>query len=66
MKTTIKLMQKLQGHLDELISKREEKFENASEKWQDSEKGEAFNEQTGRLQEMLDEVIDWQTELGEE
>lgn len=66
MKTTIKLMEKLQEHLEELIEKREEKFENASEKWQDSEKGETFNEKTGRLQEMLDEVIDWQTELGDE
>ena len=59
-------MEKLQEHLEELVSKREEKFDNFSEKWQDSEKGEAFNEKTERLQEILDEVIDWQMELGEE
>lgn len=46
MKKTIALMEKLQEHLDEVIQKREEKFENASDKWQDSEKGEAFNETT--------------------
>lgn len=66
MKTTIKLLEKLQEHLEGLIAKREEKFDNASEKWQDSEKGEAYNEMTERIQEMLDEIIDWQTELGEE
>ena len=65
MKTTIKLLETLQNHLEEQVSDREETFENRSEKWQESEKGEVFNELTGRLQEMLDEVIDWQTELGE-
>lgn len=66
MKKTIALMEKLQEHLDEVIQKREEKFENASDKWQDSDRGEAFNETTERLQEMMDELIDWQNELGSE
>jgi len=65
MKKTIKLMEALQEHMEQQISEREETFENRSEKWQESEKGEAYNELTGRLQEMLDEVTDWAIELGE-
>jgi len=65
MKTTIKLLEQLQEHLEPLISEREESFENRSEKWQESEKGEAFYEKTEKLQEILDEVIDWQIELGQ-
>lgn len=58
-------MQALQLELDDIISTREEIFDNKSAKWQDSEKSESYNELTERLQEMLDELIDWQTELGE-
>ena len=65
MKKTIKLMEALQEHLEQQISEHEETFENRSDKWQDSEKGEAFNERTERLQEMLDEINDWQIELAE-
>lgn len=64
MKTTIKRMEMLQESLEELIAKREDQFDNCSEKWQESEKGEEFQEQTDRLQEMLDELVDWQAELG--
>jgi hypothetical protein len=64
MKTTIKQMEALQESLEELIATREGQFEDRSEKWQESEKGEEFMERTDRLQEMLDELIDWQTELG--
>lgn len=58
-------MEQLQVNLEESIARREEVFENRSEKWQESEKGEEHQERTGRLQDMLDELIDWQTELGE-
>jgi len=66
MKKTIALIEKLQENLEYLIQKREEKYDNASESWQDSEKGDAFNEKTERLQEILDEVSEWQIELEEE
>jgi len=64
MKNVLNNMDKLHTSLEELISKREEYFDLRTEKWQKSEKGEEFQEKTGRLQEMLDDIIDWQTELG--
>lgn len=65
MNKVIKKMEQLQAELEESIAHREEVFETRSEKWQESEKGEEYQERTGRLQEMLDEIIDWQAELGE-
>lgn len=64
MKNVLKKMEELHEKLGASISKREEQFENRSEKWQESEKGEQFEETTGRLQEMFDELEEWEAELG--
>ena len=65
MKQVLRQFEKAQVIIEEEIARREELFDNRSEKWQESEKGEEFQEKTERLQEMLDELIDWQMELGE-
>jgi len=65
MKKVLKKMESLNVELEVLIDKREEYYGTRSEKWCDSEKGEAYQEKTDRLQEMKDELCDWQTELGE-
>lgn len=64
MKSIIKKMESLQLCIEEQIAEREEIYDSRSEKWQDSDKGSEYQEKTERLQEMLDELIDWQTELG--
>lgn len=58
-------METLAALLEEEIAKREEIFENRTEKWQDSERGEAYQEKTDRLQEMFDGVMEWTEELGQ-
>lgn len=65
MNKVIKTLEKLQEQLEELIVQREETYDNRSGKWQESEKGDEYQERTERLQEILDEITDWQVELGE-
>lgn len=42
--------------MDFEIEKREDIFNDRSEKWQESEKGEEFNEETERLQDVRNDV----------
>lgn len=65
MKELIKKVEALQGAFEEEIAKREDILNSRSERWQESEKGEEYQERNDRLQEMLDELVDWATELGE-
>jgi hypothetical protein len=58
-------MEDLLGLLQEKIESRTETYDCRSEKWQESEKGEEYQELTDRLQEMEDEVGDWINELSE-
>jgi len=48
----------LQIVLEKTIEKRNEQFESKSEKWQDSEKGEEFNEITFMLENNLCNIIE--------
>ena len=42
--------------LDLKIEAREDKFNERSEKWQESEKGDEFNEETERMQDVRNDV----------
>ena len=42
--------------ISEELEKREEYFDNKSEKWQESEKGESYQELTDQLQLVYDEI----------
>ncbi len=64
MKKIIKKMEELQQMLEEKLAARQEIFDSRSERWQESEKGEDYQEMTDRLEEMNNDLIDWQTELG--
>ena len=63
MKKILNKMESLWAAMEEEIEKRTNTFDNRSEKWQESEKGEEFQEKTDRMQEMLDELIDWVEEF---
>lgn len=58
-----KLLNELSEAFEESIDRRTETFENRSEKWQESEKGEMFESETDRLQEMKDDLDDWIGEI---
>jgi len=66
MKKIIKKLDALTAVLEERILDRNEVFDNRSQKWQESEKGEKYQERTDMLQEMYDEVYDWAMQLGED
>ena len=63
MKSTIKKLEVLQSYLETKIELRQEDFDNKSEKWQESERGEKYQEITDKLTEILDQVTDWISEL---
>lgn len=56
----MKVIKQMSADLMDLISeeleKREEYFDNKSEKWQESEKGESYQELTDQLQLVYDEI----------
>ena len=56
-------MEKLKDAIEKKILDREEIFGNRTEKWQESEKGEMYNEITDRLHDWYDEVGDWIDEM---
>ena len=60
-----KTLASLRDALEMEVERRERTFDERSEKWQESEKGEEFMERTELFQEMLDTVCDWQDELEE-
>ena len=61
-----KMIADLTAVLEETIEKRTEFFDNKSEKWQESEKGEEYSNKTDTLQEILDELLYKYDELNEE
>lgn len=63
MKSTIKKLEALQSYLETKIELRQEDFDNKSEKWQESERGEKHQEVTDKLTEILDQVSDWISEM---
>jgi len=56
MKTIIKNLEKQLEKLREHIQNREDKFDDRSEKWQESEKGEFFQDQTMEIESKADEL----------
>lgn len=61
-------LQQMEEELSNLISNREETFDSRSEKWQESEKGEEYQEQTdqlGSVKGSIESAIDELTELFE-
>lgn len=65
MKKIKNLINKLAEAFEERIDRRAEMFEDRSERWQESEKGEMYQSETDRLQEMSDELGDWIGEIEE-
>lgn len=63
MKALIKKAEALQASLEREIEKREEQFENRSEKWQESEKGDEFQTVNQNLQDLLDAVDNFLMEV---
>jgi len=63
MKSTIKKLEALQSFLETKIELRQDDFDNKSEKWQESERGEKHQEATDKFTEILDQVTDWISEL---
>lgn len=61
-KLTNKMVQ-LFDLLETEVLDRDETFESRTEKWQESEKGEEYQELTDRLRDMGDELRDWIDEL---
>lgn len=49
-------LETLQEKIQEKIEQRECTFDERSEKWKESEKGELFQEKTNKLQEVLDNL----------
>ncbi|MEI6574777.1 MAG: hypothetical protein WCO63_01210 [Bacteroidota bacterium] len=45
------------------VTSRTEHFDNKSEKWQEGDRGQEYSDKTDRMQEMIDELSDWQEEL---
>lgn len=63
MKNLLKAIQSLNENLERVVSEREELYDSRSEKWQEGEKGENFQELADIIQEMLDESGDWEENL---
>lgn len=67
MKKIIKNLEKQLNFLRELIQAREDKVDTMSEKWQESEKCEEFNDKTQEIEDQLNEldcVIDSLSQIG--
>lgn len=61
-----KIIAKLQEICDELnaeVEKRNDTYESRTEKWQESEKGEAYQEGTDMIEEYASELSDWISNL---
>lgn len=56
-------LENLQISFEEIIRKREEQYDLKSERWQDSDTGAAYQEKTELIQDMLEQVEEWQNEL---
>lgn len=65
MKTIIKNLEKQLEKLREHIQNREDKFYDCSEKWQESEKGEFFQDQTLDIEYQADDLENVIDELKE-
>ena len=65
-KKIVKLIDNLTAEMDQVIEKRTEYFEEKSEKWQESEKGENYSYMTDQIQEYRDSLDDTYNELNEE
>lgn len=65
MKKIVKKMEELSALIEGETQKREETFDSRSERWRESEKGEAYSETTDFLNEKLNELNDWVFELTE-
>jgi hypothetical protein len=55
-KLTLKRLEKILEKLDEKIEAREFLFDERTEKWQHSEKGQGFQEKTDELQDVSDNL----------
>ena len=58
MKTILNKLEKISIQLEEKITDREITFDNRSEKWQESFKGEEFEEKTEQIREVFEFVQD--------
>lgn len=56
MKSTLKKLAKIRATIEEKIQDREFVYDDRSEKWQDSDKGCAYEEKTTELQDVLDNL----------
>ena len=63
MKKITKKLEELSALIEEEVTKREETYESRSERWQDSDKGMEYQEETDLLNEMLNQMNDWVYEL---
>ncbi|MEI6061244.1 MAG: hypothetical protein WCR72_11075 [Bacteroidota bacterium] len=59
MKTLLIELEKVAERLSVLKDQRQEIFDNRSERWQESEKGEAFQEITDEIDNLLDSITDF-------
>lgn len=55
-KQVAKALLSLQKQVEELVEKREDVFNERSESWQDSEKGEYYCDLTERLEELVNQL----------
>lgn len=62
MPTGVGQIVKMIDKLDEICEKRNDAYWNASEEWQESDKGEGYDDVTEGLKEVLAELQEW---LGE-
>ena len=60
------LREDIAQHIEEMINSRDEKFEERSEKWQDSEKGEEWLGATDSLSDALSNMDSLFTEIFDE
>ena len=61
-----KIIAKLQDICDELyaeVEKRNDTYESRTEAWQESEKGEAYQEATDMIEEYASTMADWISDL---
>lgn len=65
MKKLIALMEALKSEIDDMVINRQDTFEDRTEKWQESEKGEEYAERTDLLEEMTGTLEEWIEELSE-
>jgi hypothetical protein len=58
-------IEKLKDACEGRILDREEIFDNRSEKWQESEKGEAYSDKTDKIRDWFDQLGDMLDEIDE-